>query len=93
MKNQEEWFNVLTDIKADQRMIANELKAINAKFGELPCPVNTYKITLLQRIVYTGIGIVLFAFITGLVNDSTIVKKNDFPKKAQAAIVKKVEPK
>lgn len=78
----------LTDIKADQRLIFSKIDAIDEKMGKLPCPVNTYKITLLQRIVFAGIAVILFAFMTGLVNDREIPKKIETQKIAQVMVSK-----
>lgn len=82
---------VLTDIKADQRLLFSKIDAIDGKIGKLPCPVNTYKITLLQRIVFTGIGIVLLAFMTSLVSDSDVVKKKE-TRVAKTSIITRARP-
>ena len=60
---------ILADIKTDIRETKSDIKSIHERLNILPCSVNTYKITLLQRIIYGGIGIILFAFMVGLIDN------------------------
>ena len=60
---------ILADIKTDIRETKSDIKSIYEKLNILPCSVNTYKITLLQRVIYGGIGIILFAFMVGLIDN------------------------
>lgn len=64
----------IAEIKKQQDDANKHLKAIETRVNELPCAVQVYKISLLQKIVYGGIGLILVGFIVGLTDRSTYNK-------------------
>lgn len=64
------------DYEVLQRIESN-LAEINRNMSQLPCSVNGYKISILQRIVYGGVSLILVAVLTSILTNN--VKSPNMP--------------
>jgi len=76
-------------VETKQETLIADVACIKEKMSTLPCTINTYKIKLLQRIVYGAVVIVCLAFMANLTD--TNISKADEAKKAKAPVIYKVE--
>lgn len=67
-------YNILLQMQVQQKNIQDDVAEIKETVKKLPCKVNTYKIGLLQKIVFGAIAIILLAFMSTIT--STAKKSN-----------------
>ena len=58
---------VLTRIETKQEIMLEDLTIIKRRMENNPCKVNTFKINLMQKIVYGFIIIILMAFMSDVI--------------------------
>ncbi|RLB92834.1 MAG: hypothetical protein DRH26_05350 [Deltaproteobacteria bacterium] len=70
-------YEAVIKMRADQKHIKSDVTEIKSVIKEIPCKVNTYKISLLQKVVYGGVALVLLAFAAEL-TDQTVSSAFEF---------------
>lgn len=68
-------YQTLVRIEATQKEMVKDIEEIKKQMVKLPCEINTYKVNLLQKIVFGCIIMVLMAFMGGLINPQTSIVK------------------
>ena len=59
-------YDALIRLEITQQQILRELTDLKTKTNDLPCKTNTYKIGVLQKIVYGAVVVILLAFMNKL---------------------------
>lgn len=67
-------YDTLLAIQAQQIKMANDVSDMKDRLYELPCKVNTFKIGLLQKVVYGFVGLILLGFAASFIPSDKIPK-------------------
>lgn len=59
------YLEMLVRIERKMDEFTSELKDINSTLGGLDCKVHTAEISLLKKVVYGGVGVILLAWLAG----------------------------
>jgi hypothetical protein len=63
--------DALIRIEVKQKNLSNDVAEIKDKVNDLPCKINTHRLKLLERIVFSAIAIILVIVWTNLFNIET----------------------
>jgi hypothetical protein len=82
-------YDTLLEIQQQQIKMTNDVADMKERLFELPCKVNTFKIGLLQKVVYGFVGLILIGFAASFIPSDKIPKSVKSTTAQEQTIIKR----